>query len=48
MLDDSDGAWGAEYRGGRSLAIDRRRPRHAMRSAIGQRIRKRIEEAFGW
>ena len=37
----------AQNASGRSSAIDRRTTRHAG-YALSQRIRKRIEEAFGW
>ena len=37
----------AENTNGRSSAIDGRTTRHAG-YAVSQRIRKRIEEAFGW
>ena len=37
----------AQNTSGRSSAIDRRTTRHGG-YAVSQRIRKRIEEAFGW
>ena len=45
-LDERDAACGAEHQRPRS-AIDGRTTRHAG-YAVSQRIRKRIEEAFGW
>ncbi len=45
--DEGDAACCAEFTSGHSSAIDKRTTRHGG-YAVSQRIRKRIEEAFGW